>query len=79
MASNKERQKWQAESDAHTLSEAERIKNDKTRLSNAQKAAGEMLKNTQEQIDSLKKVSKTPVPQKTPAQPKTSAPKKGKK
>ena len=52
---------WQAESDAQTLAEASTIKSDKKRLTGAKKVAWKMAKDKQDQANTLKRVSKTPV------------------
>jgi hypothetical protein len=49
--------KWQKESDARTLVEAETIKADKSRLSGAQKAAKAMVAEKQKEAASLSKVA----------------------
>ena len=49
--------RWQRENDAHTLSEAERIRQDPERLKNAQTEAGRMADEKATDADALKKVS----------------------
>jgi len=53
--------KWRAESDAHTLAEAEVIKSDRTRLGAAKREAKSMVTERQEQLNSIKKIAKTTV------------------
>lgn len=55
-----ELERWQKESDARTLAEAERIKNDPARMKGAQTAAKKMVEDQQKDLQSLLKVSKTP-------------------
>jgi len=54
----REDQAWMAESDAHTLAEAESIKMDKSRLGRAQRAAGKLAKQAEQRAKAIKKVSK---------------------
>lgn len=56
----KTEQDWRKESDARTLAEAERIKNDPARMKGAQTAAKKMIEDQQKDLQSLLKVSKTP-------------------
>ena len=49
---------WQAESDAHTLVEAQTIKNDKKRTAAAKKAAAKMIKDQEARTKSLRSVAK---------------------
>jgi hypothetical protein len=49
--------KWQAECDARTLAEAERIKADKQRASKAKKAAVSMANDAAKEAKALKKIS----------------------
>jgi len=75
--------KWQRESDAHTLAQAEEIKSDKGRLTGAKKEAKVMVKQTNKRAAAMKKVAGTkastskPVPKKA-ASAKKSAPKRKK-
>ncbi len=50
--------RFRAESDAHTLTEAELINGDKTRLSAAQTAAKRLAEEAEKRAQSLKKISK---------------------
>jgi hypothetical protein len=52
--------KWEAESDAHTLAEAETIKSDKGRTSRAKNAAGRMAKEQQVRANAMTKVAGKP-------------------
>ena len=76
---------WQAESDARTLAEAERIKSDKKRSGSASKAATRMAVEAQKEATSMKKIAgKKPVKKAAVKKvvPKKAAPKakaKGKK
>ena len=54
----KEEKKWQAESDARTIAEAEAIKGDPERIKAAQKAAKEMSEEKQREADALRSLSK---------------------
>lgn len=67
--------KWQGESDAHTLAEAESIKATPGRLTGAKKEVKNMAKKAALNVKSLNKVAKSK-PIKTP---KKIAPKKSKK
>lgn len=49
--------RWRAESDARTLAEAERIKNDQPRLTEAQAAANRMADEEAEQARAMRKVA----------------------
>ncbi|RLC88890.1 MAG: hypothetical protein DRJ03_01225 [Chloroflexi bacterium] len=49
--------KWRAESDAHSLAEAERIKLDPKRLSAAKKAAARLLAEEQKRATAMRKVA----------------------
>ncbi len=49
--------RWQAESDAHTLAEAERIKEDKSRLDAAAEAAKRMAEEETERAKAMRKVA----------------------
>lgn len=49
--------KWEAESDARTLSEAEAIKKDSARMKKAKMAAREMLKEKKDEVDGLARVA----------------------
>jgi len=51
-------QRWMAESDAHTLAEAESIKMDKGRLGRAKKAAGKLAKEAEKRTKAMKKIIK---------------------
>lgn len=55
----KTEKQWQAESDARTLAEAERIKSESSRLKNAQTAAKRMVNDQQKELQSLSKVAQT--------------------
>lgn len=50
--------KWQAESDARTLSEAEAIKLDEKRMDAAQKAAQRLQEEKQAEADGMRRVAK---------------------
>ena len=65
--------KWQQESDAHTLAEAEKIKSDKNRLGGAKKAAQRMAVDAQKSATSLKKVASSPTRKKPPTARKPAA------
>lgn len=67
--------KWQGESDAHTLAEAEKIKATPSRLKGAKKEAKNMVKEAALNVKSLNKVAKS----KPVKAPKKAAPKKTKK
>jgi len=54
----KEEKKWEAESDARTIAEAEAIKGDPERIKAAQKAAKEMSEERQREADALRSLSK---------------------
>ena len=54
----KEEKKWEAESDARTIAEAEAIKGDPERIKAAQKAAKEMSEEKQREADALRSLSK---------------------
>ena len=59
--------KWQRESDARTLSEAEQIKADKGRLKGATQAAKQMAQEAIKQAEAMKRIaSKTPPPKSSP-------------
>ena len=55
--------KWQAESDARTLAEAEEIKRSASRRSAAKREARQMAKDVAKQVQNLKKVAR-PAPRK---------------
>lgn len=59
MARISENKKWEQESDAHTLAEAEKIKGDKSRLSGAKTAAKRMANEQQKHADAMAKVAKS--------------------
>lgn len=50
--------KWQAESDARTLAEAEEIKRSASRRAAAKREARQMAKDVEKQVKNLKKVSR---------------------
>lgn len=52
--------KWQAESDARTLAEAEEIKRSASRRSAAKREARQMAKDVAKQVQNLKKVARAP-------------------
>lgn len=52
-----EDKKWQAESDARTLAEAEVINGDATRLKAAIKAAADMAKEAKDESDAMSKIA----------------------
>ena len=58
----KSEKQWRSENDARTLAEAEKIKNDSSRLKNAQTAAKKMVKEQKEDLQSLSKVAQTNKP-----------------
>ncbi len=53
--------KWQAESDAHTLAEAETIKADKPRTNRAKTAARKMATEQQKRANAMNKIAAKPV------------------
>jgi len=57
--------KWQAESDARSLSESELISKDPKRLKAAKKAAKEMADKQAEEAKAMKKIADWPVKYKT--------------
>lgn len=76
MRNIKTEKQWQAESDARTLAEAERIKSETSRLKSAQMAAKKMVSDQQKDLQSLSKVAQsTPSNSKEPI--KLSTPIKG--
>ena len=60
MATNptKQDKKWQAESDARTLAEAEEIKRSASRRTAAKREARQMAKDVAKQVQNLKKVAR---------------------
>ena len=52
--------KWQAESDARTLAEAEEIKRSASRRTAAKREARQMAKDVAKQVQNLKKVARAP-------------------
>jgi hypothetical protein len=76
MRNIKTEKQWQAESDARTLAEAERIKSETSRFKSAQMAAKKMVSDQQKDLQSLSKVAQsTPSNSKEPI--KLSTPIKG--
>jgi len=69
-----EQKRWQAEQDAHTLAEAQRIAEDRGRLGAAKKEARKMASDAAKRAQSLVKVAKTPAAKK--AAKKKAAPKR---
>lgn len=69
-----EQKRWQAENDAHTLAEAQRIAEDKGRLRMAKGAAQKMASDAAKRAQTLVKVAKT-APAKAP-KAKKAAPKR---
>ena len=57
MPNQKSEEEWQAESDAHTLAEAELIKGDEKRHGKAQEAAKRLADEAQERAFSMKKIA----------------------
>lgn len=55
-----EQKRWQAEQDAHTLAEAQRIAEDRGRLKMAKGAAQKMASDAAKRAQTLVKVAKTP-------------------
>jgi hypothetical protein len=78
----KEEMEWQAESDAHTLAQAEEIATDKRRLAAAKKKATDMAQAAVKTANRYVKVARTPAakkaaPKRKPkAKPKKAAPKR---
>lgn len=57
MTAKQEEEKWQAESDARTLAEAEVIRKDGPRLKKAQKAAKQMEKERKDEAEAMAKIA----------------------
>ena len=58
MTDEQREEKWKAEGDAHTLSEAEVIRGDEKRLEKAQEAAIRLAKEAEEQASAMKDVAR---------------------
>jgi len=66
-----EEKKWRAQEDAHVLASANEIKNDPTRLKNAQTAANAMVEEQQKRTNALKSVAGRKTNAQKPAASKT--------
>lgn len=51
---------WEAEYDVRTLTEAEAIKSDKSRLSRAKRAGTRMLREKKQEVSRIQKIAKKP-------------------
>ena len=60
---DKSEARWQAEGDAYTLSQAEEIKNDPSRLQAAKAVADDMARDKMEEARNLNKIADKPAPE----------------
>ncbi len=58
----KEEKHWQAESDAHTLANAQEIQKDKGRMGAAKKVAGEQAKELQQRTTAMRNIAQRKTP-----------------